>query len=78
MRVGSGKRLRSPRAWIMAAAVVVTVVLASCTPAAHPTSPGAVPSPGGSVVSLTNISTLKSLFNRDDGRPRLVLIFSPT
>jgi len=29
-------------------------------------------------MSLNQISTLKSLFNRDDGHPRLVLIFSPT
>jgi len=30
------------------------------------------------VISLTQIATLRSLFNRDDGHPRLVLIFSPT
>jgi len=32
----------------------------------------------GGVISLTGISTLKLLFNRDNGHPRLVLIFSPT
>ena len=78
MRVGSGKRRRSRPAWIMAAAVAGTFLLASCTSAAHTTSPGAVSSPSGSVISLNNISTLKSLFNRDNGHPRLVLIFSPT
>lgn len=29
-------------------------------------------------MALDQISTLKSLFNRDNGHPRLVLIFSPT
>ena len=29
-------------------------------------------------LGLTAISTLRSLFNRDNGHPRLVLIFSPT
>jgi len=29
-------------------------------------------------MSLNKISTLKSLFDRDNGHPRLVLIFSPT
>lgn len=78
MRVGSGKRLRSRSAWIMAAAVAVAFMLASCTPAAHVSSPGAVSSHSGSVVSLNNITTLKSQFNRGNGHPRLVLIFSPT
>jgi len=30
------------------------------------------------VITLNHISTLKSLFNKDNGHPRLVLIFSPT
>jgi len=29
-------------------------------------------------IALNNIGTLKSLFNRDDGHTRLILIFSPT
>ena len=29
-------------------------------------------------MSLNQISTLKSLFSRDNGHPRLVLILSPT
>jgi hypothetical protein len=32
----------------------------------------------GSVITLNNIDALRSLFNRDDGRTRLILIFSPT
>ena len=39
--------------------------------------PAATSRPGG-VIALNAISTLRSLFNRADGRPRLVLIFSPT
>jgi hypothetical protein len=66
------------------AAAAAGVVLASCSSAA-PTAGqgtdshghGASPRSGG-VISLTGISTLKSVFNRDNGRPRLVLILSPT
>jgi hypothetical protein len=32
----------------------------------------------GSVITMNKIDALKSLFNRDDGRTRLILIFSPT
>jgi hypothetical protein len=81
MRVAWSDRLRSRLGTVVAAAAA-GLVLASCTSA--PPGPGAA-SPGsgvvsrsGGVISLTGISTLKSLFNRDNGHPRLVLIFSPT
>ena len=83
MRVAWPDRLRSRAAAVVAAAAA-GLVLASCTsapPAAGPgtTSPDSgVASRNGGVISLTGISTLKSLFNRDNGHPRLVLIFSPT
>jgi hypothetical protein len=73
MRVARGQLLRSRPAWAIAAAFV----LASCAPAAPAASPGAA-SRSGSVISLNEISTLRSLFNRDDGHTRLVLILSPT
>jgi len=75
MRIAWRKRLTS-RAAAVAAAVAAGSVLVSCSPGA-PTGPGTASRSGG-VVSLTGISTLRSLFNRDNGHPRLVLIFSPT
>ena len=76
MRVAWRERLRSWSARVVAAAVV-SLALASCTQTAPPDGQGATARSGG-VMSLNAISTLKSLFNRDDGHPRLVLIFSPT
>jgi len=83
MRVAWRKRLRSRSAVVVAVAVTGTV-LASCSSAAPAAGPGTA-SPGlgassrsGGVISLTGISTLKSVFNRDNGHPRLVLILSPT
>ncbi len=76
MRVAWRKCLRS-RSAVVAAAAAAGLVLASCTTAAPPANQGQASRSGG-VISLTRISTLKSLFNRDNGHPRLVLIFSPT
>ena len=76
MRVAWRKRLRLWPARVIAAAAV-SLALASCTQTAPPVGQGGAPR-SGEVISLNQISTLKSLFNRDDGHPRLVLIFSPT
>jgi hypothetical protein len=65
------------RAAAVAAAAAAGSALVSCSPGAPAAGPGAASRSSG-VVSLTGISTLKSLFNRDNGHPRLVLIFSPT
>jgi len=83
MRVAWYTRLRS-RSAVVAATGAASLVLASCTSAAPAAGPGTASrgpntaSRSGEVTSLNQISTLKSLFNRDNGHPRLVLIFSPT
>ena len=83
MRVAWRTRLRS-RLAVVVAAGAAGMMLASCSSAAPAAGPGsgsrapAASPPSGGVISLTQIATLRSLFNRDDGHPRLVLIFSPT
>ncbi len=72
------RMLRAPRqALAMAAAVAVPLLLASCAPAG-PAGGQATAAGSSRVITLNTISTLKSLFNRDDGHTRLILIFSPT
>src|SRR5262249_35627793 len=74
MGVAWCKRLRS-RSAVAAAATAAGLVLASCSPAAPPAGEGGASRSGG-VISLNQITALKSLFNRGNGHPRLVLIFS--
>jgi hypothetical protein len=73
MRLSSGRPL-SQRLAILLAVAAVGILATSCASAAHA---GHRASQGG-VVTLNHISTLKTLFNRANGHPRLVLIFSPT
>ena len=78
MRFASpGKRLGWHSARVIAAPMAAAFLLASCTSAASSRGAASAPS-GGGVMSLTTVSALKSQFNRDDGHPRLVLLFSPT
>jgi hypothetical protein len=67
----------------MAAAAAAALVLAACASTLSPAGPTSAPGHGagsrsGAVITLNNISTLRTLFNRDSGHPRLILIFSPT
>jgi hypothetical protein len=72
----SRTQLKRRAAAAIAAAVAAGIVLAACT-ATSPAGKPATPHSSG-VVSLTRISTLRSVFNADGGHPRLLLIFSPT
>jgi hypothetical protein len=36
------------------------------------------PPPDGKLITLDNVGQLRAAFNRDQGTPRLVLVFSPT
>ncbi|HEV2374619.1 MAG TPA: hypothetical protein VGS19_20970 [Streptosporangiaceae bacterium] len=75
MRAAHGRRLGPrPTRWVAAAAM--GLALASC--AQGPGGSGGAGSRSNGPVSLNSISTLRSVFNRDNGRPRLVLILSPT
>jgi hypothetical protein len=64
---------RTVIAWAAAAGCLL---LASCA-AGQPAHQQAA-SPHGKVIALTSMSALRSVFDRENGHPRLVLIFSPT
>jgi hypothetical protein len=84
--MGAARRARAaPRpAWATAAAAAAALVLAACASTLAPAgTAGSAPgqnsgSRSGAVITLNNISTLRTLFNREAGHPRLILIFSPT
>jgi ABC-type glycerol-3-phosphate transport system substrate-binding protein len=65
-----------PLARTVAAAFAATMLVTACS-----SGGGAAPSAAGAqgrVIALTKMSVLRTLFNRDQGHARLVLIFSPT
>lgn len=82
--MGTARRVRaaSRPAWATSAAAAAALLLAAC---ASTLAPAGSAAPGqrsgsrsGAVITLNNISTLRTLFNREAGHPRLILIFSPT
>lgn len=78
----AGWRQRWQRPARSAAALAVVLLLAACSSPQSPAPGGpAASSQAGSadrVLPLTGIQVLRSLFNRDLGHSRLVLILSPT
>lgn len=61
------------RAWLVVAALSALLV-AGCTGAERSTSA----SGAGKVTELKSVETLKTSFNADAGKPRLLLLLSPT
>lgn len=53
------------------AAALLALSLAGCGGADKPSAPG-------EVVELTNVATLKTAFAEDTGKPRVLLLLSPT
>jgi hypothetical protein len=77
----TGLSFRLVRA-LVAAAVIAALpgLLASCS-SSGVASGAATPASNATyrkVITLNNIDSLRSMFNRDDGHTRLILIFSPT
>ncbi len=65
------------RLWLMA--LIVAALLTSSAWSAWLTRPITTRAPGvTSLRQLSGVEELKAAFNRDVGRPRLVLLFSPT
>lgn len=72
---------RWPRSRTVATAFAATLLLTACgAGGGAASSAGARGATGaqGRVIALTKMSVLRTLFNRDQGHARLVLIFSPT
>ena len=77
VRTGLSLRLLRALAAVIAA---LTGFLASCSSSSGASGGVAAASNASysTTIALNNIGTLKSLFNRDHGHTRLILIFSPT
>jgi hypothetical protein len=60
------------------AIAVVLVAVAAFTAGYEIIVPHHHPPAGVTLTNLTNVHQLQTLFNRDRGEPRLILIFSPT
>lgn len=65
-----------PWARTVATAFAATMLVTACSSGGGAAPPAA--GVQGRVIALTKMSVLRTLFNRDQGHARLVLIFSPT
>lgn len=57
---------------------VVLLIVAAVTAGWQLLVPHHHPPPGVTLTDLRSVHQLKTMFNRDRGEPRLILIFSPT
>jgi hypothetical protein len=71
-------RVGSRVAWGMAAVLCLAACTSTLAPASSSGHGRDAVSQSGSVITLNHITTLRTLFNRDAGHPRLILLFSPT
>ena len=62
------------RAWLVVAALCA-IGLAGCSDADEGTRVASEP---GKLTELTNVGTLKTASSADEGKPRLLLLLSPT
>jgi hypothetical protein len=69
-------------AWTLARSVATacaaTLLFTACTSGGDSAPSAGVTGGQGRVIALKKMSELRTLFNRDQGHARLVLIFSPT
>jgi hypothetical protein len=57
--------------------VLAVVVLASCGGGGEPEASSS-PAPAAELADVAGVLDLRAAFNRDSGRPRLLLLLSPT
>jgi hypothetical protein len=63
------------RAWPVVVVGISALLVAGCSDSVHSTPNASEP---GKVTELNNVDTLKAAFDADAGKPRLLLLLSPT